>query len=315
MSAYEARRLANIKRNQALIEELGIQQATKLENEKRPPPKKRKLSPSSTRPTRTSARIASAPEKPSYNEDDKAFKRSLTQTGASKRVKSEKREELEIKKNPPADLDAIRAGWTSWTPVAPEPSRDAHGTFHFPSHLSFQPNKSPSEMLSEGIFGGSYYRPLYSSTLSTTIADDWRELPPSWTAHLDVTDHLTNPVYDPEVNKYKVKCGQSIEEWEANGWIAHEFDVRGWFQWYTRFWMGRRCEDDERQVGRWSRCVGERGRWRRTLLKRYLQAGVRSVADEGGDEEEVSPVMHQTCFHWAWEMRQEVLDEVWAKGL
>jgi len=166
-------------------------------------------------------------------------------------------------------------------------------------------------MLAEGCFGGSYYRPLYSKSLRTTIEDDWRELPQQWTESLNVERHLTNPVYDPEVNKFRVKCGQSIEEWEAAGWIAHAYDVRGWFQWYTRFWMGRRCNDDDRQVGRWERCVGEKGRWRRMLLKKYLQSCVRTVADEGMDDEEVSPVMHQTCHQWAYEVRQPDLDMAW----
>ena len=74
--------------------------------------------------------------------------------------------------------------------------------------------------------------------------------------------------------------------------------------------MGRRCEDDERQIGRWSRCVGEKGRWRRTLLKKYVQAGIRSVVNEGDDGiEGVSPAIHQTCFHWGWEISQDDLDK------
>ncbi|KAG9801601.1 hypothetical protein KCU77_g24106, partial [Aureobasidium melanogenum] len=172
-----------------------------------------------------------------------------------------------------------------------------------------------AEMLAEGAFGGSYYRPLYSKSLRTTIEDDWKELPAEWLRDLSVEKYLTSPDYDPEINKFKVKCGQSIEEWEAAGWINHAYDVRGWFQWYTRFWLGRRCDDDDRQIGRWERCVGERGRWRRMLLKKYLQAGVKTVADEGVDEEEVSPVMHQTCHQWAWEVRQQSLDEAWAGHL
>lgn len=126
--------------------------------------------------------------------------------------------------------------------------------------------------------------------------------------------YLTSSTYDPEVNKFGVACGQSIEAWEASGWIKHEFDVRGWMQWYVRFFRGRRCEDDERQVSRWKKCVGETGRWRRMLLKKYGQMGVRTVWDDGEEEEgrEVSPVMHQTCLHWAFEVRQEVLDEYWA---
>ncbi|KAG9543736.1 hypothetical protein KCU79_g17367, partial [Aureobasidium melanogenum] len=170
-------------------------------------------------------------------------------------------------------------------------------------------------MLAEGAFGGSYYRPLYSKSLRTTIEDDWKELPAEWLRDLSVEKYLISPDYDPEINKFRVKCGQSIEEWEAAGWINHAYDVRGWFQWYTRFWLGRRCDDDDRQIGRWERCVGERGRWRRMLLKKYLQAGVKTVADEGVDEEEVSPVMHQTCHQWAWEVRQQSLDEAWAGHL
>ena len=90
-------------------------------------------------------------------------------------------------------------------------------------------------------------------------------------------------------------AGQSIEEWEAAGWINYNFDPRGWFQWYTRFYQGRRCDDDERQVGRWRRCVGQTGRWKGILLKRYNEKGIRGV--HGDDAEEVSPVVHQICDH------------------
>lgn len=48
------------------------------------------------------------------------------------------------------------------------------------------------------------------------------------------------------------------------------------------------------------------------LLKRYVSAGIRSVTDEGDDEvESVSPAINQTCHHWAWEVRQDVLDWAW----
>lgn len=94
-----------------------------------------------------------------------------------------------------------------------------------------------------------------------------------------------------------------------------DHDPRGWFEWYIRFWLGRRCDDgeDERQVGRWVRCAGPKGRWKRVLLKRYLDMGVTSVFDDGDDaaEKEVSPVVHQTCHHWAYQVCQEDLDEAW----
>lgn len=311
--AYETRRLENIKRNQALLNDLGIENVKKEERSKRPASKKRKLSPSAARPSRVSARIASSSTRPTYNEDVKLPNFTTSRKSSKNGVKKE----VSIISNPvdtaspPPDLEDIRAGWTSWESIAPSPVRDEDGKFHFESHPTFLPNKSPAEMLAEGAFGGSYYRPLYSKSLRTTIEGDWKELPEEWLKDLKIEKYLTSPVYDNDVNKFKVKCGQSIEEWEAAGWIAHAFDVRGWFQWYTRFWMGRRCDDDERQVGRWERCVGKTGRWRRMLLKKYLQAGVKTVADEGMDEEEVSPVMHQTCHQWAFEVRQQDLDDAW----
>ncbi|KAF1808297.1 hypothetical protein P152DRAFT_405752 [Eremomyces bilateralis CBS 781.70] len=209
-------------------------------------------------------------------------------------------------------LDEIRLGWTTWTATEPRPTRDASGTLHFASHPDFQPNKSPSEILREGSFGGTYFRPLYSKALGTTISDDWRELPSSWVKGLNISKFLTSSEYDPTINKFGVACGQSIEEWEAAGWIHHQYDVRGWLQWYCRFFMGRRCDDDEWQIGRWMRCAGDTGRWKRALLKNYVAMGVRNVADEGLDEaESVSPVIHQTCHHWAFEAKQPILDEFW----
>ncbi|KAL9035085.1 MAG: hypothetical protein Q9214_006751, partial [Letrouitia sp. 1 TL-2023] len=177
------------------------------------------------------------------------------------------------------------------------------------------------EILREGAFGGSYFRPLYSSHLRTTVRDDWRELPPQWLAGLDVPAYLTRPDYEPEANKFKTACGQSIEEWEAAGWINHAYDARGWFQWYCRFFMGRRCADDERQVGRWQRCVGENGRWRRILLKQYVAMGITEVFDDGGEDDDegggksgMSPRVSQTVHQWGFEVRQNILDEFWRKN-
>lgn len=320
MNEYEARRLEKIRRNQALIDELGIAQVKQEAPSKRPLSKKRKISPVSTRPSRVSARLASSTFRPSYLDEPSLFSPASNKSSSRRNV---------VKKpsvppitatpvdaaSPPSDIEGIRAGWTSWESVALPPIRDEDSTFHFESHPNFRPNKSPPEMLAEGVFGGSYYRPLYSKTLRITIEDDWKDLPTEWLRDLNINRYLTNPDYDPDINKFRVKCGQSIEEWEASGWIAHAYDVRGWFQWYTRFWMGRRCDDDDRQIGRWERCVGKKGRWRRTLMKKYLQAGVKTVADEGDDEEEVSPVIHQTCHQWAWEVRQQSLDDAWAGDL
>ncbi|KAI0829496.1 hypothetical protein F5Y06DRAFT_302098 [Hypoxylon sp. FL0890] len=331
MSGYEARRLENIKRNGALVRDLGLhndfaarsEPEQKSEVQRQPVTKRRKVH--TSQPTRTSARIASASAKSTYNDDtqddpDSPIRRSRKSKAPSSMCDA----------TPPLgrpspepslsqDLNTLIAGWSSWTSTAPPPTRDVEGNYHFESHPIFTPNKSPEDIIREGSFGGTYWRPLYSRHLRTTISDDWRELPASWISGLDVQKYLTSETYDPEINKYGVACGQTIEEWEEAGWIAHEYDVRGWFQWYCRFWLGRRCADDDRQISRWRKCVGETGRWRRTLLKKYVQKGIRSVTDEGDDPDDdgagdVSPVVHQTCHHWAWEVRQEALDRYWAGG-
>ena len=336
MTDYEARRQANLRRNEALLRKLNLPTpASVAQKEKGPPKKRQKTSNAPVKaPTRSSARIAaSTVTKPSYN-DSESPPPSSTSTSRSKRPtrpnKASKELVLATTDNTDidntssaltSDLATLRESWSAWTPAAPQPTRDPiTNTFHFASHPSFTPNKSPAEILREGCFGGTYFRPLYSATLGITIEDDWEELPTEWTEGLDIARFLTSAEYDPSVNKYGVACGQSIEEWERAGWIEHRFDVRGWFQWYCRFFLGRRCEDDERQVGRWKRCVGETGRWRRTLLKKYVALGIRSVfaedleGEDEGSVAEVSPVVHQTCHHWAWEVRQETLDQFWETG-
>lgn len=336
--SFSSRRLDNIKRNKELLQDLGaVAQAQSIQRAitrpriaaSQPAAKKRRIEEPKTTsaPTRTSARIAAAPERPSYNEDDSSSRnRAVLNTVRSRKQSSRRNTVLAVENEEPEqygehytnqeDIDELRASWSSWTASAPAPTRDDSGKFHFASHPEFTPNKSPAEVLREGAFGGHYFRPLYSKKLHATISGDYLELPSSWTQNLDVEYYLTSPTYNSEANKFKVACGQSIEEWEANGWINHKWDVRGWFQWYCRFFEGRRCEDDERQISRWKKCVGPTGRWRRMLLKKYVNSGVRTVWDDGEDEDapEVSPVMHQTCHHWAFEVTQDILEEYWRTG-
>jgi len=121
------------------------------------------------------------------------------------------------------------------------------------------------------------------------------EFPPEWFEGLPVSLYL-NRRYDCEVNAYKVKSGQDQKFWEMKGWI-HERDPRGWFQWYCRFYDGRRSYDDERQIKRWAACAGPKGRWRGQLCGK-----VRKSASGRYDDASISPVIRQTLLHWAYEL-------------
>ncbi|KAF3769769.1 hypothetical protein M406DRAFT_325253 [Cryphonectria parasitica EP155] len=277
-STFSTRRQENINRNKALLEELGaVAQAQAIRQSataaarssgaeqgriaKKPRIAKPRVD---AVPTRTSARLAAAPTRPIYNDDGAGLVEgsvsSLNKKGKSSKMKRKpagalvtaERAELDesSRPEPDVDLEELRASWSSWTPTEPAPIRDESGVFHFESHPDFTPNKSPAEVLREGAFGGSYFRPLRSKKLGITVYDDYLELPPSWTEGLNIPYYLTSPTYDPEANKFKVACGQSIEEWEANGWINHQFDVRGWFQWYCRFFAGQPLEEMRRIYGK-----------------------------------------------------------------
>lgn len=99
----------------------------------------------------------------------------------------------------------------------------------------FLPELSPKEMLELGIFGGVYMR------------DCREELPDSWFAKAKLADGRR----DAALNYFGVLASSSLRMWKAKGWI-HPDDPRGWFQWYCRYYRGRRVAgEDDRQVGRW----------------------------------------------------------------
>jgi hypothetical protein len=98
----------------------------------------------------------------------------------------------------------------------------------------FFPELTPKQMLELGVFGGKY------------MTDCRAEFPRSWFAHAK----LCSERHDPALNCFAVNASQALSEWRKKGWIYHE-DPRGWFQWYCRYFMGRRCPDDRRQIRRW----------------------------------------------------------------
>jgi hypothetical protein len=101
-------------------------------------------------------------------------------------------------------------------------------------HPVFRPELTPKEMLELGVFGGKY------------MTDCTAEFPSDW-----FTNAKLNPErHDTRLNYFGVNASQPLSYWQRKGWIYHE-DPRGWFQWYCRYYMGRRCPDDDRQIKRW----------------------------------------------------------------
>ena len=138
-------------------------------------------------------------------------------------------------------------------------------------HSEFRPQLSPKEMLKLGVFGGKY------------MSDCTEEFPVDWFEKA----RLCSEIHDPELNLFGVNASQTLAEWRRKGWIYKE-DPRGWFQWYCRYYMGRRCPDDERQIKRWksmSRHIGQI-----TKNCRYLDLDCR-------------PRQRQALLHWAYDTR------------
>ena len=97
--------------------------------------------------------------------------------------------------------------------------------------------------------------------------------------------YYASDFYDVSVNKYGVKCGTSLRFWENKGWI-NKIDPYGWFQWYFRYWKGRRSKDGQRQIGRWKR-----------IVSRFKGILVRLIKN-GKDSSKI----RQILLHWGYEL-------------
>ena len=99
----------------------------------------------------------------------------------------------------------------------------------------FRPELNPKQMLEMGVFGGKY------------MTDCAAEYPEDWFANAQ----LCRERQEAAMNYFGVNASQPLSYWKAKGWIYAE-DPRGWFQWYCRYFLGRRCPDDARQIQRWN---------------------------------------------------------------
>ena len=187
--------------------------------------------------------------------------------------------------------------------VAGAPKRSARGDLVFDDFPTFRPSLSPDQVIRAGSFGGIYFNPRGGKAgIKGRVVDvGTEEYPPEWFQGL-AKDAYAGRRYRKEVNKYGVVAGQDQAFWESKGWIIPQ-DPRGWFQWYTRFYLGRRTADDARQVSRWNGVAGAKGRWKAALLNTCLRQG------RNWDDARASPVIRQTLLHWGCEVTQRDWDE------
>ncbi|GAC1373353.1 MAG: hypothetical protein NVSMB39_7720 [Candidatus Saccharimonadales bacterium] len=137
----------------------------------------------------------------------------------------------------------------------------------------FQPELTPAQMLELGVFGGKY------------MTDCRDEFPAAWFERAK----LCAGFHDAKLNFFEINASQPLDVWRRNGWIYDE-DPRGWFQWYCRYYLGRRIpEEDDRQIKRWR------------AMRRHI-AQIRNNCQPG--DWLCRPKQRQALLHWAYDSRK-----------
>ena len=137
----------------------------------------------------------------------------------------------------------------------------------------FKPELSPKELLALGIFGGKYM-----TDCAAEFPDDWFE-----------DAKLSPEREDIDLNYYKVDASLPLKHWQDKGWIYSE-DPRGWFQWYCRYYYGRRLGDEDiRQIKRWKG------------MKRHIGAVKKNCENM---DQSCRKKQRQALLHWAYDSRK-----------
>lgn len=138
---------------------------------------------------------------------------------------------------------------------------------------SFKPDLTPKQMLALGVFGGKY------------MTDCKKEYPKDWWTKAK----LCHEFHDPKINYFKVNASQSLSVWKKKGWIYKD-DPRGWFEWYCRYYMGRRIEkEDERQIKRWR------------AMRRHVAQITKNCYSNNIN---CRVIQRQALLHWAYDSRK-----------
>lgn len=138
----------------------------------------------------------------------------------------------------------------------------------------FRPELAPKQMLEMGVFGGKY------------MTDCKKEFPKDWFTKAKLSPEKRND----KLNYFHVRASQPLKVWIKKGWINEKHDPRGWFQWYCRYFMGRRLpEEDAKQIKRWKAIYRHIAQ-----IKKNCQPGDLTCR----------PVQRQAVLHWAYDSRK-----------
>lgn len=178
------------------------------------------------------------------------------------------------------------------------PIKNKYGELIFKDFPNFKPNLTPKEVIQSGSFGGTYYRPILSGITGKYYKDVWKEFPKDWFKKIDIEKYVSSIIIRKSINKYKSNMGGNLDMWESSGWIT-KIDPYGWFQWYCRFYLGRRTTDDNRQINRWLNSCGPNGRFRITLIKSIIRE------KKMYNDYKIKPIIRQSMLHWAYKLTKK----------
>jgi hypothetical protein len=140
-------------------------------------------------------------------------------------------------------------------------------------NAEFRPDLTPKQMLELGIYDGAYF--THGST---------NEFPSDWFTRAKLSEKP-----DASLNYFGIHASQPLSVWQKKGWI-HGTDPLGWFQWYCRYYMGRRIpEEDTRQIKRWK------------AIGRHI-AQIKKNCRKG--DELCRPRQRQAVLHWSYDSRR-----------
>jgi hypothetical protein len=142
------------------------------------------------------------------------------------------------------------------------------------SYPDFKPKYNPGKMLQMGVFEGKYCN------------DQIFEFPKEWYSNMN---KFSPESPNPKINYFGVKSRQSLQEWLKKKWIPcaeGDKDNRGWFEWYCRYWLGRRQPlVDLVQIKRW-----------KSFTRHYAQY----LKNTKGKGKNIHPRRRQALLQWSY---------------